>query len=137
MTTYESDMCIIRGGTPSAMLAQKMAELRRGLTITVVEAGRSFDLATRFEQRERMLKYGENSWPSDFIEGHAAAGGIFWITAVGGQALHWDSTGNRFFEEDLRLKSMYGLAGDWPLEWPSSRLSIRRISCRAREGPCC
>ena len=37
--------------------------------------------------------------------------------AVGGLALHWGSACNRFSEEDLRLKSMYGLAVDWPLEW--------------------
>ena len=37
--------------------------------------------------------------------------------AVGGQALHWGGACNRFSEEDLRLKSMYGLADDWPIEW--------------------
>ena len=37
--------------------------------------------------------------------------------AVGGQALHWGGACNRFSEEDLRLKSMYGLADDWPLDW--------------------
>ena len=37
--------------------------------------------------------------------------------AVGGLALHWGGACNRFSEEDLRLKSMYGLAADWPLEW--------------------
>ena len=37
--------------------------------------------------------------------------------AVGGLALHWGGACNRFSEEDLRLKSMYGLATDWPIEW--------------------
>ncbi len=37
--------------------------------------------------------------------------------AVGGSALHWGGTCNRFSEEDLRLKSMFGLAVDWPIEW--------------------
>ena len=37
--------------------------------------------------------------------------------AVGGQALHWGGACNRFSEEDLRLKSMYGLADDWPIDW--------------------
>jgi quinoprotein glucose dehydrogenase len=37
--------------------------------------------------------------------------------AVGGLALHWGGACNRFSEEDLRLRSMYGLATDWPLEW--------------------
>ena len=37
--------------------------------------------------------------------------------AVGGQALHWGGACNRFSEEDLRLKSLYGLATDWSIEW--------------------
>ena len=38
---HESDVCIIGGGITSAMLAQKLSELRPGLNIVVVEAGRS------------------------------------------------------------------------------------------------
>ncbi len=37
--------------------------------------------------------------------------------AVGGQALRWGGACNRFSREDLRLKSLYGLAADWPLPW--------------------
>ena len=44
MPRYESDVCIIGGGISSAMLAQKLSELRPGISITVVEAGpRLFD----------------------------------------------------------------------------------------------
>ena len=118
MPVHESDICIIGAGISAAMLAQKLAELRPGISITIVEAGRSFfDLENRFHQRERMIKYGENPWPGDFIEGQAAAGGISRTMAVGGQALHWGGTCNRFSQEDLRLKSMYGLYVDWPMEW--------------------
>jgi choline dehydrogenase-like flavoprotein len=118
MPVYESDVCIIGAGISAAMLAQKLSELRPGVSITVVEAGRSiFDLENRFKYRERMNKYGENPWPGDFIEGQAAAGGVSRTMAVGGQALHWGGTCNRFSEEDLRLKSMYGLYEDWPIEW--------------------
>ena len=38
MPIHETDVCIIGGGITSAMLAQKLSELRRGLRITVVEA---------------------------------------------------------------------------------------------------
>jgi quinoprotein glucose dehydrogenase len=63
------------------------------------------------------MQYGENPWPEDFIPDQAAAGQISRTMAVGGQALHWGGACNRFSEEDLRLKSMYGLYEDWPLEW--------------------
>lgn len=118
MPTYESDVCVIGAGISAAMLAQKLSELRPGASIQIVEAGRSiFDFENRSHYRERFQKYGENPWPSDFIEGQAAAGGISRTMAVGGQALHWGGTCNRFSEEDLRLNSMYGLYTDWPIDW--------------------
>ena len=56
MRTYESDVCIIGGGISAAMLAQKLAELRPGLSITVVEAGRKFvDLENRMKYRQVMF----------------------------------------------------------------------------------
>jgi quinoprotein glucose dehydrogenase len=84
----------------------------------VVEAGRSiFDSDNRFKYRDLQMRYGENPWPEDFIPDQAADGGVSRTMAVGGQALHWGAACNRFSEEDLRLKSMYGLYVDWPMEW--------------------
>ena len=88
MPVYESDVCIIGAGIISAMLAQKLSELRPGLKITVVEAGRSiFDFENRFKYRDRMIKYGENPWPGDFIEGQSAAGSIVSCRDVTTQAI--------------------------------------------------
>lgn len=124
----ESDVCIIGGGISAAMLAQKLPELRPGKSIVVVEAGkRLFDLDKRFEHRQRSLDYGENAWPGDFIPDQAAEGIISRTMAVGGSALHWGGTCNRFSEEDLRLKSMYGLSVDWPLEWKE----LEKFYCEA------
>jgi len=118
MPRFESDICIIGGGISAAMLAQKLTELRPGASINIVEAGkRLFDFENRMEYRRRNIAYGENAWPGDFIEDQAAKGIISRTMAVGGSAMHWGGTCNRFSEEDLRLKSMYGLYVDWPLEW--------------------
>jgi glucose dehydrogenase len=128
MARRESDVCIIGGGISAAMLAQKLTELRPGISITVVEAGqRLFDLENRMEYRRRSTEYGENAWPGDFIPDQAAKGGISRTMAVGGQALHWGGTCNRFSEEDTRLKSMFGLATDWPIEWKE----LERFYCEA------
>jgi glucose dehydrogenase len=117
--THECDVLIIGGGITSAMLAQKLAELRPNLHVTVVEAGRSiFDAQNRGKYRERALEYGEHPWHDDYIEDQQATGIISMTMAVGGLALHWGGACNRFSEEDLRLKSMYGLAVDWPIDWP-------------------
>jgi len=128
MARYESDICIIGGGISAAMLAQKLSELRPGISITIVEAGRRiFDHEKRMEYRRRSLEYGENAWPGDFIEDQAAKGIISRTMAVGGSALHWGGVSNRFSKEDLRLKSMYGLAADWPIEWKE----LEKFYCEA------
>ena len=56
MAVHESDICIIGGGISSAMLAQKLAALKPGLSITVVEAGRSIsDVQNRGKYRQRAI----------------------------------------------------------------------------------
>jgi glucose dehydrogenase len=140
MATYESDVLIIGAGISAAMLAQKLTELKPGVSITIVEAGRSiFDFENRLKYRQRMMWYDENPWPGDFIEGQFAAGGISHTMAVGGQALHWGGVCNRFSQEDLRLKSMYGLYVDWPLEWAELEKfyceADRRLGVSGEESP--
>src|SRR2546430_1452196 len=128
MPVHESDVCIVGGGITSAMLAQKLTELGPGLIIIVVEAGRSiFDAQNRGGYRDRAMSYGEHPWPDDYIEDQQAKGIIAMTMAVGGLALHWGGACNRFSEEDLRLKSMYGLAMDWALEWKE----LERYYCEA------
>ena len=118
MPVHETDICVIGGGITAAMVVEKIAELKPDLKITVVEAGRSiFDRENRLEYHKRSIDYGEHPWHDDFIEDQRARGMISMTMAVGGQALHWGGACNRFSEEDLRLKSMYGLADDWPIEW--------------------
>src|SRR5579871_1072578 len=118
MPVHDTDVLIIGGGITSAMLAQKLSELRPALHITVVEAGRSiFDAQNRGRYRQRALDYGEHPWHDDYLADQQADGIISMTMAVGGLALHWGGACNRFSEEDLRLKSMYGLAVDWPIAW--------------------
>lgn len=125
---HDTDICIIGGGISSAMLAQKLAELRPNAHVTVVEAGRSiFDTQNRGKYRQRALQYGEHPWPGDFIEDQQGKGTISMTMAVGGLALHWGGACNRFSEEDTRLKSMYGLAADWPIEWKE----LEKFYCEA------
>src|SRR5579885_3768753 len=130
MPVHESDVCIIGGGISAAMLALKLSELRPGISITVIEAGsKLFDLENRMRYRQRSIEYAENPWPGDFIEDQTAKGVISRTMAVGGSALHWGGTCNRFSEEDLRLKSMFGLYTDWPIEWAE----LEKFYCEAEQ----
>jgi quinoprotein glucose dehydrogenase len=140
MARYEADVVIIGGGITAAMVAEKLAELKPDLSVIVVEAGkRLFDFENRITYRRRSLDYGENHWPGDFVEDQAASGMISRTMAVGGSALHWGGVCNRFSEEDTRLRSMYGLAVDWPLEWDDLERHYveaeRRIGVSGEPGP--
>ncbi len=118
MPRYESDVCIIGAGITTAMIAEKLAELRPNATIQIVEAGKAlFDFENRMEYRKRSLDYKENPWVGDYIDDQSAQGIISRTMAVGGSALHWGGTCNRFSEEDLRLTSLFGLYTDWPIAW--------------------
>ncbi len=132
MPTFEADLCIIGGGISAALLAQKVSERRPGTSIVIVEAGdTAADAAKRWTQRQRMVDYGENPWPGDYIADQAAAGVISRSMVLGGQAMHWGGVTNRFSEEDTRLKSMFGLAVDWPIEWAE----LERYYCEAERAP--
>ena len=140
MAVHECDVCIIGGGITAAMVAEKLAALRPNLSIIIVEAGKSlFDDDNRFEYRQRGLDYAENQWPGDFVEDQSADGIISRTMAVGGSALHWGGVCNRFSEEDTRLKSRYGLAVDWPIEWAELEKyyceAERRIGVSGEPGP--
>src|SRR5207244_6053986 len=103
MPVHETDVCIIGGGITSAMLAQKLSELRPGLGIVVVEAGRSiFDVENRGRYRERAIEYNEHPWPNDFVEDQQAAGIISMTMAVGGLALHWGGACNQIGRASCR-----------------------------------
>jgi len=90
MPVHESDVCVIGGGITAAMLIERLADLKPGLRITAVEAGRSiFDRENRAVYHRRALEYGEHPWHGDYIEDQQAKGMISMTMAVGGQALHW------------------------------------------------
>ena len=128
MIRYESDVVIIGGGITAALVAQKLLERRPSWSVIIVEAGkRLFDNENRLNYRKRSLDYGENQWPGDFVADQSARGLISRTMAVGGSALHWGGVCNRFSEEDTRLRSMYGLAVDWPIEWKE----LEKFYCEA------
>ena len=103
------------------MLAEKLAELKPGLAITIVEAGEKiFDFENRMTvSRSAISTTARTRGPAISSRTRPARGVISRTMAVGGSALHWGGVTNRFSAEDLTLKSRYGL-GD--------RLAARRGS---------
>lgn len=129
MPRYESDVCIIGSGISATLTAQILSERRPGLSITMVEAGRHFEQDAKRRFRQRALDYGENPYPGDVIEHQEARGIISRTQVVGGLSLHFGGVMQRFSQEDTRLRSIYGLATDWPIEWDE----LERYYCAAEK----
>ena len=118
----EAEVCIIGAGAAGGIIALELAQ--RGIQVVVLESGPRHDLSRRFEYAERFLK-GENPWQSPIAEldRHTTAGSVpyrlEWNRArgVGGSTLHWEGYTLRFHANDFHLRSLYGIAKDWPISY--------------------
>ena len=138
-TVVETDVCIVGAGITAAMVADRLSG-DSNARIVVLEAGAPmFNLEDRFAHRERYLAYGENPWPDDHIRDQTARGIQSRSMAVGGLALHWGGVVPRFTPEDFRLRSMYGVGTDWPIDYddlePYYQEAEERIGVAGERGP--
>jgi choline dehydrogenase-like flavoprotein len=118
----DTDVCIIGAGAAGGTLAFELA--RRGVRVVVLESGPRHDFARRREYVRRYLRR-ENPWRSSPLEldrqtlggrvpyrldGNRARG-------VGGSTLHWEGYALRLHPDDFRLRSLHGIADDWPISY--------------------
>ena len=98
------------------MVADRLARTTNA-SIIVVEAGdETVPLNQRPATRQRFLRYGENPWLGDHLEGYEIEGPLQSRSMqVGGLAMHWGGVTPRFTPEDFRHKSVYGVGTDWPI----------------------
>ncbi len=139
MRTIETDVCILGSGISAAMVAERLTEASTA-RVLVVEAGeRIFNLEERFARRQRFLDYRENPWPNDHIPGMTGYGVQSRSMCVGGLGLHWGGTTPRFTPEDFRIRSLYGVGDDWPIDWddiePFYQEAEERIGVAGVPGP--
>jgi quinoprotein glucose dehydrogenase len=114
----ETDVCIIGSGISAAMVADRLARTTNA-SIVVVEAGdETVPLGQRSATRARFLRYGENPWLGDHLEGYEIDGPLQSRSMqVGGLAMHWGGVTPRFTPEDFKHKSVYGVGTDWPISY--------------------
>ncbi|MEM1188986.1 MAG: GMC family oxidoreductase [Pseudomonadota bacterium] len=140
VTSIETDVLIIGAGITGTMVAAKLSE-ERDVNILVVEAGeQTTPLDERFAMRERFLKYGDNPWKRDRVPTHdMPVGANSPAMSIGGWAMHWGAVVPRFSPEDFRLKSIYGVHDDWPIDYddlePYYEDAERRIGSAGEQGP--
>lgn len=114
----ESDVCIVGSGISAAMVADRIARTTSA-KIVVVEAGdETVPLAQRPAMRDRFLRYGENPWGRDHLEGYEIEGPLQSRSMqVGGLAMHWGGVTPRFTAEDFKHRSLFGVGTDWPITY--------------------
>jgi quinoprotein glucose dehydrogenase len=114
----ETDVCIVGSGISAAMVAERLARTTSA-KILVVEAGDdTVPLAQRAAARERFLRYNENPWGRDHLEGYEVEGPLQSRSMqVGGLAMHWGGVTPRFSPEDFKQRSLYGVGSDWPITY--------------------
>jgi choline dehydrogenase-like flavoprotein len=118
----ETEVCIVGAGAAGGIMALELA--RRGIRVVVLESGPHHDLARRGEYSRRFAR-GENPWLSPLagIDRYTTGGSLGyrleWNRArgVGGSTLHWEGTTLRLRTEDFRMRSLHGVAEDWPISY--------------------
>lgn len=135
----ETDVCIIGGGITGAMVAERLSETTTA-RILVVEAGsRTTPLDERYQTRQRLLDYGENPWRDNYIPDQDALGINSRSMVLGGWAMHWGGTCPRYTPEDFRLRTLFGVGDDWPLDYdelePFYQEAEERIGVAGEQGP--
>jgi len=120
-----ADVCVVGAGVAGGLVAHSLATT--GLDVVVLEAGPRFEFDSRIERMERALrpdKDHQSVWDMGGERDEFTSSGPWYyglngtrVKGVGGTTLHWSGYTPRFHEKDFEMRSRYGLASDWPLEY--------------------
>jgi choline dehydrogenase-like flavoprotein len=120
-----ADLCIVGAGVAGALVADALAA--DGHEVVMLDAGPRFDPTDRLEQMEMALRNDvddEAVWamggPRDAYteaEGTTYRLNDARVKGVGGSTLHWAGFTPRYHEKDFEMRSRYGLAEDWPIDY--------------------
>jgi choline dehydrogenase-like flavoprotein len=123
--TKAADVCIIGAGLAGGLMAYQLA--RRGIKVVILEAGPHYELRTRLEYADDLItgRIRGPAWAPNVPERdvYSNAGEInypvnlYRAKGVGGSTLAWGGQTLRFLERDFRMKSLYGIAEDWPISY--------------------
>jgi choline dehydrogenase-like flavoprotein len=110
-------------GTGPSGAAAAFAFERAGVEVVALEAGRRPRTQTqheRFAMMENAL-LGQSPWRFEPYVYEMAGDDVelntFAIRMLGGSSLAWGAISPRFQPNDFRMRSKYGIASDWPLEY--------------------
>ena len=118
----DPDVCIVGAGAVGGIMAAELAD--RGLEVLVLEAGPRHEFRARAEYAQRAVR-GQDPWrtPIAEMDRYTASGSFPFaleakrVRGVGGSTLHWEGYTLRFHASDFRLRSLHGIAEDWPISY--------------------
>ena len=132
MTTIKkADYVIVGSGVAGGLVANELA--RAGKDVLILEAGPRYtraEIVERFRNQPNKMDFMA-PYPSTpyaphpemnpdngyLIQKGEQAYDAQYIRAVGGTTWHWAASAWRFIPSDFKLKSIYGVGRDWPLEY--------------------
>jgi choline dehydrogenase-like flavoprotein len=118
----DAEVVIVGAGAAGGVLAFELA--RRGVRVIVLESGPRHEFVRRAEYARRYVS-GEDPWqtaPRE-LDRYTVEGTVPYGLAgrrargIGGSTLHWEGYALRLHASDFRLRSLHGLADDWPLSY--------------------
>lgn len=112
----EADICIVGAGAAGGVLAYELA--KAGFKVVVIEAGPFWNPQNDFASDE--LSMQNLAWndtrlvagSNPLAMGHNNSG-----RGVGGGTVHFTGVFYRFHESDFRVKTLDGVADDWPITY--------------------
>jgi choline dehydrogenase-like flavoprotein len=125
MRSIEADIAIVGSGPTGSAAASRLAAV--GLSVLVIEKGRPFDpAALRRDEPDWELRRagplssnpnirrGPDDDPVDDAESPIKP---MFVAGSGGTSTHWSAHVPRFRPEDFRVRTLDGVASDWPISY--------------------
>lgn len=125
-----SDVVVVGSGVAGAVTAHRLAAA--GLSVLILEAGPRVDRGEAAERfRASLRKSPLSPYPmvahapspdSERLDAYYLQDGPttfegLYLRVLGGTTWHWGGNASRLLPNDMRMRSAYGVALDWPLDY--------------------
>lgn len=111
------EVCVIGSGFAGAHLSLRMLSL--GHSVVLLEAGGVDVPPAVLEQRFRCEVSGNTPYPVQASR----------LIGPGGSSGHWSGILSRMWPDDFRMRSLYGIGADWPID----AAAVEGYLCEAQE----
>lgn len=127
-TEFDADVIVIGSGAIGSNAAHLLAQ--RGKSVIILETGEwipRWKIVENFRSSPRKnnlndpyptFPWAMSSFDPDYIENTGNFHYVpYQLSLVGGTTWHWAAATWRFLPNDMKMKSLYGVSNDWPMEY--------------------